>query len=225
MDLRQLKALELAARTRIVFDGSVWLVPSQTDGSKYRVTLGAEPSCPCEDFSLRRQPCKHILAARLVCVREHDGPATEATTDAVPKKPTYKQDWPRYNLAQTTEKRRFRELLFDLCRDLQQPPEPKTGRRPHRVSDAIFAMAYKVYSGFSSRRFDTDLQDAQQAGLLSVRVPAVKVNAFLENASFSPILRALIVRSSLPLKSVETTFAPDSTGFSSSRFVRWHDEK
>ena len=142
-----------------------------------------------------------------------------------PKKPTYKQDWPRDNLAQTTEKRRFRELLFDLCRDLQQPPEPKTGRRPHRVGDAVFAMAYKVYSGFSTRRFDTDLQDAHQAGLLSVRVPAVKINAFLENAAFSPILRALIVRSSLPLKSVETTFAPDSTGFSSSRFVRWHDEK
>ena len=225
MDLRQFKALELAARTRIVFDGTTWLVPSQSDGSKYRVSLGAEPYCPCEDFSLRRQPCKHILAARLVCAREHDGQAALASTDAVPKKPTYKQDWPRYNLAQTTEKRRFRELLFDLCRDLQQPPEPKTGRRPHRVRDAVFAMAYKVYAGFSSRRFDTDLQDAQQAGLLSVRVPAMKVNAFLENATFSPILRALIVRSSLPLKSVETTFAPDSTGFSSSRFVRWHDEK
>ena len=89
----------------------------------------------------------------------------------MPKKPTYKQDWPRYNLAQTTEKRRFRELLFDLCRDLQQPPQPKTGRRPHRVQDAVFAMAYKVYSGFSSRRFDTDLQDAHQAGLDLARMP------------------------------------------------------
>jgi transposase len=225
MEMRQLKALELAARTRIVFDGTAWLVPSQTSSTRYRVCIGAEPCCQCEDFVLRQQPCKHILAARLVCAREHDGRAPEAATDALPKKPTYKQDWPRYNLAQTTEKRRFRELLFDLCRDLQQPPEPRTGRRPHRVRDAVFAMAYKVYSSFSSRRFDTDLQDAYQAGLLSVRIPAVKVNAFLENATFSPILRALIVRSSLPLKSVETTFAPDSTGFSSSRFVRWHDEK
>ncbi len=225
MDLRQLNALELAARARITFDGTAWLVPSQTDGTKYRVTIGAEPSCSCEDFNLRRQPCKHILAARLVCAREHDGQAPPAVTDAVPKRATYKQDWPRYNLAQTTEKRRFRELLFDLCRDLQQPPEPRTGRRPHRVRDAIFAMAYKVYCGFSSRRFDTDLHDAQQAGLLSVRIPAVKVNAFLENATFRPILHALIVRSSLPLKAVETAFAPDSTGFSSSRFVRWHDEK
>ena len=35
----------------------------------------------------------------------------------------------------------------------------------------------------------------------------------------------MIVRSSLPLQSVETVFAPNSTGFSTSRFVRWHDEK
>lgn len=39
------------------------------------------------------------------------------------------------------------------------------------------------------------------------------------------MLQALIVRSSLPLKAVESTFAPDSTGFSTSRFVRWIDEK
>lgn len=28
-----------------------------------------------------------------------------------------------------------------------------------------------------------------------------------------------------PLRAVETTFAPDSSGFSTSRFVRWYDEK
>jgi hypothetical protein len=29
----------------------------------------------------------------------------------------------------------------------------------------------------------------------------------------------------LPLKTVEMVFAPDSTGFRCSRFVRWYDEK
>lgn len=224
MDLRQLKALELAARTRIVFDGDAWLVPSQTTNVKYRVRIGDEPSCPCEDFTLHQQPCKHVLAARLVCAREFGRPA-ELVADAVPKKPTYKQDWPRYNLAQTTEKIRFRELLFDLCKGIKPLPPPRTGRRPHCVRDAVFAMAFKVYSGFSSRRFHTDLADAHKAGFLSVRVPGMKVCAFFENAAFTSILHALLVRSSLPLKSVETTFAPDSTGFSASRFVRWHDEK
>jgi transposase len=36
---------------------------------------------------------------------------------------------------------------------------------------------------------------------------------------------ALTPRSSLPLRAVESVFAPDSTGFSASRFVRWFDEK
>jgi hypothetical protein len=29
----------------------------------------------------------------------------------------------------------------------------------------------------------------------------------------------------MPLRAVETTFAPDSSGFSTSRFVKWYDEK
>jgi transposase len=41
----------------------------------------------------------------------------------------------------------------------------------------------------------------------------------------SPILRELISRSSLPLKAIETDFAVDSSGFSTSRFVRWFDQK
>jgi transposase len=41
----------------------------------------------------------------------------------------------------------------------------------------------------------------------------------------TPILHRLITLSSLPLKTVETVFAPDSTGFSTSRFVKWYDEK
>src|SRR6185295_15203370 len=51
------------------------------------------------------------------------------------------------------------------------------------------------------------------------------INAFLESELMTPVLKSLIVQSSLPLKAVETTFSPDSTGFSTSRFVRWYDEK
>lgn len=41
----------------------------------------------------------------------------------------------------------------------------------------------------------------------------------------TPRLLQLILTSSLPLKSVESDFAVDSTGFTSSRFVRWFDHK
>src|SRR3954465_13712819 len=53
----------------------------------------------------------------------------------------------------------------------------------------------------------------------------VGVCTFLDLDILTPVLTDLIVQSSLPLKAVETTFAPDSTGFSTGRFVRWFDEK
>src|SRR5882757_5015975 len=104
MDVRELKALEIAARSRITFADGAWSVPSQSSGAKYRVVLGADPSCTCDDFQLRKLPCKHVLAARLVCARDHNGKAPEIVVDEVPKRPTYKQNWPLYNLAQQTEK-------------------------------------------------------------------------------------------------------------------------
>ncbi len=46
-----------------------------------------------------------------------------------------------------------------------------------------------------------------------------------ENAALTPILERLIQMSSLPMRTVETTFAPDSSGFCTSRFIRWFDVK
>jgi transposase len=51
------------------------------------------------------------------------------------------------------------------------------------------------------------------------------ISNYLENPELTPILRSLIVKSSLPLKSVETSFAADSSGFTTSRFTRWFDVK
>jgi transposase len=225
MNVRELKALEIAARTKIVLANGVWTVPSQTSNGSYRVTLGAEPSCSCEDFQLHKQPCKHILAARLVRARDHEGTAPKIVTDAVPKKPTYKQNWPMYNEAQQTEKDRFQKLLFELCRGLPNLVQTGRGRRWTPLADMVFAAALKIYTTVSSRRFACDLKDAHAHGYLSHLMNSVSVCAFLENARLTAVLKNLIVQSSLPLSLVETSFAPDSSGFSASRFVRWHDEK
>ena len=226
MEMRELKALEIAARCRIDFKEGVWLVPSQSGKGTYRVTLkpGAD-SCTCDDFTLHLKPCKHIYAVRIVRERDHGEQALVMDTDTVPKRPTYKQDWPAYNDAQRTEKHRFQALLSDLCRGLPDPPQPKTGRRWKPMADMVFACAFKVYSTFSSRRFQCDLNDAVEKGYLSQAMHSVRICAYLESEFLTPILHDLIVRSSLPLKAVETVFAPDSTGFSTSRFVRWYDEK
>jgi transposase len=225
MDLRELKALEIAARTKIACTDGVWLVPSEATSGCYHVTLGPEPSCPCDDFELRKLPCKHIIAARLVCARDHDGKAPTIVTDAIPHKPTYKQNWPMYNEAQQTEKYRFQKLLFDLCRGVPNLNQTGSGRRWTPMADMVFACALKVYTTVSSRRFACDLKEAHGCGYLSHLMNSVSVCSFLENDRLTPILKDLIVQSSLPLRLFETNFAPDSSGFSTSRFVRWHDEK
>ena len=228
MDLRELKGLELAARTRIVWKDGAWHVPSQSGNGKYRVVLHPAPSCPCDDFALTGKPCKHVHAARFTRERHDGDKAQELDTEAVPKKLTYKQNWPAYNLAQTTEKHRFQELLADLCRGVPEPPpkdRSKGGRVPLSVADAIFACCFKVYSTVSSRRFGCDLSDAHAKGYLSRPLHTNTINKHLEDAELTPALKALVTQSSLPLRAVETTFAPDSTGFSASKFDRWYDEK
>lgn len=224
--MRELKALEIAAKAKIAFDGTYWLVPSQTTGMRYRVIIGPDPSCGCDDFQLRKLPCKHIIAARIVCSRDHSGKTPEIVVDAVPKKPQSRHNWPAYNMAQAIEKRRLQALLFDLCQGVEEPPDMGgVGRKPHALRDRLFSMAYKVYSTFSARRFSRDLADAHERGYLTKIIPGLKVQQFLEDPDMTPILQRLIVQSSLPLATVETVFAPDSTGFSTSRFVRWYDEK
>jgi transposase len=227
VDLRELKALEIAARSKIAFVNGAWSVPSQSSGTKYRVTIGSEPSCTCEDFQLRLKPCKHVTAARLVCERDHGGRAPAIDTAEVPKRPTYKQDWPAYNVAQATEKRRVRVLLHDLCRNLpdRERPTNASGPKPHLVRDAVFAMAYKVYCGLSARRFSTDLLEAHERGFVTRPIPGMKVVQFFEDGYFAPILQGLISHSARPLRSVETSFAIDSSGFGGSRHERYYDLK
>ncbi len=225
VDMRELKALEIAARSRITFDGCMWVVPSQSTNGTYRVTIGAEPSCSCEDFQLRKLPCKHVISARLVCERDHGGSAPAIVVDAVPKKPTYKQNWPLYNQAQQTERDRFRVMLADLLRGIEEPPQQKTGRKRVPLQAVIYACALKVFTTLSSRRFAGELKDAHERGYLSHLMNSVSVTDYMEHDLMTPYLIQLIERAALPLRTIETTFAPDSTGFSTSRFVKWYDEK
>ena len=230
---REQRGRELADRLRIVQNASgSWSVPSDSQQGKYVVRPDeSKPSCSCKDFELTGHPCKHIYAVRFVIAR--DGIAATPTAaepepvpePAKPKRPTYKQNWPLYNLAQQTEKRRFQSLLFDLCQGVTEPPQPKTGRKRTTMADMVFAATFKVFSTVSSRRFACDLADAHEQGYLSQLMNSVSVCAFLESPLMTPVLSSLIVQSSLPLKAIETVFAPDSSGFSTSRFVRWYDEK
>jgi transposase len=89
----------------------------------------------------------------------------------------------------------------------------------------LFCAVFKVYSTMSARRFTSDLCDAQAKGYVE-KVPHFNsvLNA-LESPELFPILLNLIEQAALPLRSVETDFACDSTGFAFCRFTRWYDIK
>jgi hypothetical protein len=156
-----------------------------------------------------------------------NGTITETKTISFMEKKTYTQNWPSYNEAQCVEKDRLQELLADLVRGIQEPTreESRRGRKPHSVRNSIFASVFKVYCLMSTRRFSSDLRQAWKRGFISHSIPGMKVCEFLENPAFTPILKELVVQSSRPLRAIETDFAIDSSGFASSKFVRWYDEK
>lgn len=184
-------------------------------------------TCTCPDHE-NGHKCKHLYAVEFTVKREFgsDGTITETKTMTFTEKKTYKQNWPAYTLAQIEEKHRFRVLLHDLCAGVEPfPRKPGAGRTPVLASDAIFAAAFKVYSTVSTRRFACDLKDALQLGFISQKIHHNSICAYLENPELTPRLHALIRQSSYPLHSVEEEFAVDSTGFSTSRFARWFDEK
>ncbi len=233
MEARRLKAHELADRARITFKDGCYYVPSQSGRGQYAVILDErEALCECPDFELRGgagKPCKHIIAARLWRDRQARGAEQDRTdTDPAPKvkRPTYAQDWRNYNAAQTNERGHFMDLLADLCSTIPEPPrKPGAGRKPIPLSDAVYSAVFKVYSTLSARRFNGDLEEAHKRKLIS-RLPHFNtVLNCLDNPAVTPILLDLIQRSSLPLAAVETTFSPDSSGFCTSRFIRYFDVK
>jgi hypothetical protein len=233
MDARQQKAQEIANSGKITFAHGFWSVPSQSSAAKHKVVVdGLFPSCTCADFELRDKPCKHMLAVQLhIEYQKNPPPPAPAHEPPQPtpkvKRPTYRQDWPNYNAAQTNEKRYVQELLADLCRLIEEPERKAglPGRKPLSLADSIFVAVFKVFSTLSARRFMCDLEEAHRNGHVS-KVPhfnaALKA---LEDPTVTPILHAMIRQSSLPLKEIETTFVPDSSGFCTSRFIRWFDVK
>jgi transposase len=229
MEAREQKGLEIAAKSKLQQSGDRWFVPSQTGhGTYYTVKPdAAKPHCSCPDFECRQLRCKHIFAVEYVIQREftfNEETQTETFTETVTVKQTYKQEWTAYNAAQTNEKERFQALLADLCKSIEAPTQTN-GRPRLPLADMVFASAFKVYSTASGRRFTCDMKDAHGKGYVTRAPHYNSISRYLENPGLTPILKALIEESSLPLQAIESDFAVDSSGFSTSRFVQWMHAK
>jgi transposase len=214
--------LEVVANSAITHNENFWVVPSQSGSKSYAVTIDP-PACTCPDFKKTAIKCKHIFAVQFYVEKER---GSVIPTAPEKQRLTYRQEWPAYNLAQTNEKAKFQELLYELTRDVEDLPRKSVaGRNRLPLGDMIFSVAFKTYSLFSGRRFISDLRDAQQRGYISRTPHFNSIFNYLELAEMTVRLKELIALSSLPLKAIETDFATDSSGFTTGRYVRWFDVK
>jgi Transposase DDE domain len=231
MSTTQQRGLEMAAKFKILKrpDGK-WSVPSQTGkGHRYTIEMGDSPKCSCPYQETHDTACKHIFAVEYFLQRERHDDGSETVTETLTltetvSRKTYRQNWPAYNAAQTTEKAEFQRLLYALCMGVESPQQTN-GRPRIPLSDAVFSIAFKVFSTVSGRRFISDLADAHAKGYIQ-KVPHFNsIFDYLEMPELTPVLTDLIEESSLPLEAVETDFAVDSTGFGSSRMTSWYSTK
>ena len=235
---REQRGLVIAATAKLEKAGDGrWFVPSQshragdTNTGYYTVKPDpVKPDCTCPDYQYRQDRCKHIFAVEYTIQHEEteDGQTVVTETLKVTKK-TYRQEWPAYNAAQVNEKDQFQSLLRELCKGIGEPSQ-KIGRPRLPFEDMIFAAAFKVYSTVSGRRFMSDLRDAHAKGYISKLPCYNSIFNYFENEALTPYLKMLIEESSLPLQAIESSFAVDSSGFSTCRFVQWvqakhHDPK
>jgi len=220
---RQTRGQELFQNRNVKQEGNYWIVPSAKGIGKYHVDLNRQ-TCDCPDFQIRKAVCKHLHAAKFAFENQAKQTNERKKVRLSPaKRQTYAQpNWSAYHKSQVFEKAQFRYLLHQLCQNIETPAQ-ETGRPRCTFNDLMFAMVYKVYSCFSSRRFMTDLRDSEK---FLTKVPHYNsvINAFGWE-EMTDCLQYLIELSSMPMTEIESDFAVDSTGISSSRFMQWHHAK
>lgn len=224
LQLRKQRGYVIAQTKKIENKDGVWLVPSATIPNKvYRVALTIEGTkCNCEDFKERGVRCKHGWAVDFIITRTiHKGGSTTTITT---KRVQYPQNWSTYNLSQTTEKDMFLRLMADLCKDIDEPLY-RFGRPKLSMADMVFSSALKVYTTFSLRRFITDMKDAFGKGYVTHVCSYSSVSNYMRNENLTKTLQQLVTLSSMPLRSIETKFAIDSTGFRTTKFNDYCREK
>lgn len=226
MNNREMKGREIANHLKIVHKGECYLVPSQSAEKTYTVRMGKQLYCNCPDFAQRGDvigKCKHILAVEIKFSKQSDefGNTVLMKTTSI----TYPQDWEAYDKSQTNEKDMFMRLLNDLGESIVEPIHDGAGRPSLPLRDVVFVSAMKVYTTFSLRRFVSDMRTAKEKGYIMWTPHYSRVARYMKSPELTPILQNLIKVSSLPLSKVETSFAVDSSGFSTSVFSRWFNFK
>lgn len=180
----------------------------------------------------KNESCFHELANELLRRLNEDGTKehkafvqeTLAKYNAIPKG-EYSQDWSAYNLAQQREKLWLMSILDELLAFVPLQERNSSGRKPVNVRDKLFFIVMQAYNLKSSRRCISDIEIAKKLNYIGRSAHFNTVLKILREESLTPILKHLIQVSGLPLQAVETDFAVDSSGFTTSQFGRWFEYK
>lgn len=223
MEAREQKGLQIAKEGRIRQTPRGFLVPSQSGSGSYLVyKMGATTACTCKDCETRGIKCKHQFAVEHFIQKTIDSEGNTTITKAI--RMTYPQNWKAYNKSQTSEITMFDRLLSDLVNAIPEPPQAR-GRPRLSLQEQVFCAIQKVYSQLSSRRAHSLYRNAEEREQIGKAPNFNAINKILNKEELKPILERLLVISASPLKSIETTFAPDSSGFSTSHFTQYANEK
>lgn len=217
MEARKTRGAEIVRAGGIRQKGNnLWLVPSQSHEGTWVVDYeGDSPTCTCPDFEKRSAFCKHIFAIEIL---QHRMAAP------TPEKVKTPRNWTAYNAAQMNEEDHFYPLLHALCQGIVMPAQGR-GRPRFPLNDLIFGCICKVYTTWSGRRAHSTLNGRESSGFPRKLPKPNTISDALSSLEMTPILRTLLQESALPLSAVEHIFAPDSTGFSTSTYDRWVEEK
>ncbi len=222
MDLRETKGKQIALTKQIrkVDDG--FIVKSQNSNRYYFVDENGKCNCPdCEINGAKK--CKHSYAVNyfLTVVKTDLNGAIQTQKIRL----TYPQAWHAYNQAQNNEVKQFESLLKDLLETVEEPARDGAGRPSLSLRESLFCSIKKVYSQMSSRRAKGLFDEAKEKMLIEKSPYFNCVSALLNKEETTALLEGLITLSALPLKSVESSFAVDSSGFRTTKFTEYCKDK
>lgn len=137
----------------------------------------------------------------------------------------YTQDWKAYNNAQTSEKVRFKRLVSDLLEVVAEKESSGRGRKGHNIRTKVFTLLLQTYTGKSSRRVVSEIEEAEDQGLVDETPHFNSVLNFYQNKNLPELLKKLISITAKPLAEVEQDFTVDSSGFSTEMYEDWNHAK
>ena len=191
-------------------------VKSQFSYGTYVVTKNNDEwKCTCPDFMNNGHICKHILAVQQKLEKYNNATSKMESRSSI--------SWTDYNLTQQTEGTAFVTYLKELVSNIEEPVRVGAGRPSAPLSELVMCAILKAYTQKSARRNTASLD------VLGDNIDHVyhfnTVIKTLNREDVTPILQELVRLSALPLSSIETQFAIDSSGFRTTNFGEWCDTK